>query len=917
MAQDQASFDPTRRDVIKGGAGLAVASAVAGQVGAAMADQTPIAELSWLGGARAKVDSELVWGTPWPRGALSPSTQFKLSTASGQDVAVQSWPLAYWPDGTLKWVGHAASAPLDADALRIGPGEPALPSEPVTAEEAAAQIVLRSGAFQCVFPKSGPVLISSAGVGSQIENARLVCTRQDRSRADEGVLRTERFESRVESVTIEQSGPERAVIRIQGHHVSEAGRAWLPFTVRVSLHAGGRGMRIVHSFVFDGDAATDFISGLALTFEVPMRDELHNRHVRFAGQDAGLWSESVRNLPGWAGPKFALAGRFRDQLAGRPVPALSEMNEKTRNQLATVPVWNDYKLFQSSADHFDITKRTVAVASWLQADHGGRAGGTGYAGGISGGVVFGMKDFWQRHPTALEINGAASERASVSLWLWSPDAAPMDLRHYDDHGHGLEIQYEDYEQGHSTPHGIARTTEMFLWTVPATPSAAALADYAAAVRAPAHLVCEPKRYRELGMFGLWGLPDRTTAAKARLEDEHDKLLGFYLNEVDRRQWYGFWSYGDVMHTYDADRHVWRYDVGGYAWANSELVPDLWLWTAFLRSGRADLFRMAEAMTRHTGEVDVYHLGPFAKLGSRHNVSHWGCGAKEARISQALLRRIYYYLTADERVGDLMREVVDADAALVATDPMRHVLPPSAYPTHARSGPDWFAFAGNWLIEWERTGDTRWRDRITRGLDSIAGMPMGMFSGPAFGYDPATATLYPIGGDLKSSYHLVTIFGGAEIVNEILTLIDAPKFEATWLRFCELYNAGEPARTAALGVPARDSVFAFPVWHARLTAYAAMRKNDPVLAARAWNELLYGIQRTAEQRFPMVPQLVEAPTVLAPLQELSWMETNHSSQWSLNLMELMGMVGSHAPAMLSPQWQVPTTSPHQKPHKRAK
>ena len=316
----------------------------------------------------------------------------------------------------------------------------------------------------------------------------------------------------------------------------------------------------------------------------------------------------------------------------------------------------------------------------------------------------------------------------------------MDLRHYDDHGHGLEIQYEDVEPGHSTPHGIARTSEILLWPVPATPSPEELVKYADCVRAPARLVCNPQRYHDLGVFGLWGLPDRSTPVKARLEEEHDRLLAFYLEEVDRRQWYGFWSYGDVMHTYDADRHVWRYDVGGYAWSNSELVPDLWLWRAFLRSGRADVFRLAEAMTRHTGEVDVYHLGPFAMLGSRHNVSHWGCGAKEVRISQALLRRTYYYITADERVGDLMREVVDADAALVGTDPMRHVMPPSPYPTHARSGPDWFAFAGNWLIEWERTGDTQWRDKIVKGLDAITAMPLGMFSGPAFGYDPATATL---------------------------------------------------------------------------------------------------------------------------------------------------------------------------------
>ena len=105
-----------------------------------------------------------------------------------------------------------------------------------------------------------------------------------------------------------------------------------------------------------------------------------------------------------------------------------------------------------------------------------------------------------------------------------------------------------------------------------------------------------------------------------------------------------------MHSYDDTRHVWRYDMGGCAWANTELMPDLWLWYSFLRTGRADIFAMAEAMTRHTQEVDVYHTGPMAGLGTRHNVRHWGCGAKEARIAQAQLKRIMYYLTTDERNG---------------------------------------------------------------------------------------------------------------------------------------------------------------------------------------------------------------------------------------------------------------------------
>jgi hypothetical protein len=424
---------------------------------------------------------------------------------------------------------------------------------------------------------------------------------------------------------------------------------------------------------------------------------------------------------------------------------------------------------------------------------------------------------------------------------------------------------------------------------------------ARAVRDPPLPVSAPERYHGLGLFGTWSLPDRSTPLKARLEDQLDGLLAFYQGEVERRRWYGFWNHGDVRHAYDNDRHEWRYDVGGYAWDNSELVPDLWLWYSFLRSGRRDIFRMAEAMTRHTSEVDIHHLGPFAPLGSRHNVSHWGDGSKEARISQALLRRIYYYLTADERTGDVMRLAVNADFATVANDPLREIMPKSQYPTHARSGPDWFAFASNWLTEWERTGDRRWRDKIVRGLDDIAAMPHGMFSGPPFGYDPASGRLYDIGADFKYSYHLVTIFGGAELMFELDGLIDTPRWTEAWTRFCAYYNAPEGERRRDVDPRAVDRIFEFPVWHARLTAFAARKRRDPALAARAWREFLYGRMSEGGGQPPLHPRPVGAPLVLNPVVELPGISTNHASQWSLNLIELLALVGDQAPAQLDGAW----------------
>lgn len=73
--------------------------------------------------------------------------------------------------------------------------------------------------------------------------------------------------------------------------------------------------------------------------------------------------------------------------------------------------------------------------------------------------------------------------------------------------------------------------------------------------------------------------------------------------------------------------------------------DLWLWFSFLRTGRADIFRIASALTRHISETDTHHTGPFAGLGGRHNVSHWGDGAKEVRVAGSWLRRPFYYITS--------------------------------------------------------------------------------------------------------------------------------------------------------------------------------------------------------------------------------------------------------------------------------
>lgn len=868
--------------------------------------------LRWLDGQAPALAMGQTLGLPWPRGQQPRAQQFHALDDRGQPLPLQSWPLAFWPDGSLKWTAHALPAGAAAGAQpRIKPGvaASAAAGPQIQLQQDADWVTIDTGLIRCQLPRRGGLLISNIErQGRQIlRNCSLVAQADNKPDATAGAVTQTQFNSETQSLTVEQSGPVRAVVKIEGRHKSKA-RSWLPFTVRLYFYAGAESVRVMHTFIFDGDEHKDFLRGIGLRFEVPLRDAPHDRHVRFAGEDSGeghgLWAEGVRNLTGLRRDPGAAVRAA--QVAGRACPPIETWGAPVRQHLQRIPAWGDYSLSQLSADGFQIRKRTKAGHGWIPAAFGRRAPGSGYIGGASGGVVFGLRDFWQRHPTQLDIRQAHTDAAEVSVWMHAPDAPAMDMRFYHDglgmqtHAQeleGLEITYEDYQKGYGSPHGVARSSEITLWALAATPSREAMVQMAAAAQTPPQLMAGPERLLASGVFGgLWSLPDRSQPAKAAIEERLDFLFSFYKQEVEQRRWYGFWDYGDIRHTYDADRHEWRYDVGGYAWDNSELSPDLWLWYAFLRSGRADIFRMAEAMVRHTSEVDIYHLGRFKGLGTRHNVQHWGCSAKQVRISTSAYRRFYYYLTADERVGDVMHSLLDVDRKLAAVDPIRKLARQPAkgpYPSRIGFGTDWCSLVANWLTAWERTGNTRWRNKILRGMEGIAGMPHGFFSAGPAGYEPDGANegaLHNINGERVGASHLSAVFGAVEILAELIELTDLPGFERAWLQYCRLYNAPRDEQSRELGAPHGGGTV-LSVGHSRLSAYAAWKLRDAALAQRAWREFQSDARFGAK---PLQTRRISGPAVLNPVDEAPWISTNDTAQWGLAAIQNLALIGEHLP-----------------------
>ena len=600
-------------------------------------------QLSWLGEKAPDLSAGVSWGVPFAEGEVRTDSDYSLKDEKGNAMAVQSWPLAYWPDGSLKWVG--LSTVVEAESGQTFQLQPVKSNtsdqntQRIKITESEKSIVINTGALQCEIPRQGKKIINYINIDRQQTSSggELVCILQDGPANEFGAQPAkEKYIGNIEKVTVEQSGPVRSVLKIEGTHTTASGsRSFLPFVVRMYFYAGQQTVKIVHTIIYDGEQSKDFIRGLGIVFDVPLDEEPYNRHVRFSGENGGLWDEPIQPLVGRRRLDQDI-NWYERQLKVERVPQPETFSEKGQFLIDNWAAWNDFKLFQSNADGFSVQKRTNDQSAWIDAGAGGRSSGMVYAGDVSGGLTLCIRNFWQSFPAALEVRNARTNEAELRAWLWSPEGPAMDMRHYDTlaWGHSLEASYEDVQPGFSTPMGVARTSEILLFASPDVPNAKTLNAISDMANDPPLLVASPEYIHNIPVFGAWSLPDRSTNGKAWIENQLDNAFDFYQKEVEQRNWYGYWDYGDVMHAYDRDRHVWMYDIGGFAWDNTELMPNLWLWYSFLRSGRQDIFRMAEAMTRHNGEVDVHHLGRFEGLGSRHNVRHWGCGAKEVRISQA-------------------------------------------------------------------------------------------------------------------------------------------------------------------------------------------------------------------------------------------------------------------------------------------
>lgn len=632
-------------------------------VSVAVAVETSIPiHLEEVGGI-ARVATPVTAGIPFPKGVLTDERRVQLKDPAGKAVPMKTQVLARWKDKSVKWLllDFAADVPANSrPAYRLDWSKKASPpaaKKIVTVTKVDNGVDVDTGVLKFTVRKDKFRLFENATVNGrritsdkeaekcfiELEHTGPGKTDEENWLRDSGggdgdmFLASSAGDLKVE---IESANPMRAVIKISGVHVNSAGRKFAPYAIRITAYAGQAQVKLLHTFVYDGNPKKDYIRSMGITIPTALTG---SKSCQIGGEHTMLHKlptgEGVSLLS--IGPKKYYHGVTRESI--KPV-------SYTINRLTS-----------------DGKSETIAS--------GKEALGSVAIGGTKGGLGIVIRDFWKHHPKEMLVN---ETDASITVGLWPMHGKKvLDLRRYADDaqqwirhpGEGWRKEFKPI----GSAVGLAKTHEM---TVVFSDSPQLdMVPIATAQNEPLLPFVTPEWYAKTFVFG----PIHPYDPKRfpRLEGAAVVLLDWMLRNQREFQWIGFLDYGDFQWDFYgkwAPIRKWKWKMPdftwlarGYSgWTNNDGHIATTLLTHYFRTGSRRYYIAAEALIRHNMEVDSIHAeDPYSKNkgnkghprtggGHRHDFQHFG--AYVVGYGTAPHAGSYFYcLTGDGRTKDILRE----------------------------------------------------------------------------------------------------------------------------------------------------------------------------------------------------------------------------------------------------------------------
>ncbi len=557
---------------------------------------------------------------PFPRAALRDADLARLALArpTGEEVPVQYRVNGRWPDGSVRWLHLDFASTQKAGASAVYALKPLASDRlrrPDLARKTDAGVGVDTGRLKVLFAPDRWT------VHARLDGRWVP--------ASEGPLRSRiRVDGRMDhdlplhAASIEENGPERAVLKIEGTHRAKDGSEFSPSVVRFTFHRDSPFVRIDHTWVMSEDPARAAISriGLDLPVSFPVRElDYGTGTLALQGRPAGVFQRANTVEPAYPHP---------------------------RREFDT-----EYEVFDGD--------RVVSRGK----RHPGALALKGE--GLDGGVW--VRDFWQMAPKAVTCGSR-----TLSIDFWPERAGDLDLRRTEERNppHFREFMARDplarhpkYSPKSYVPYtlensalGISRTHEVVLSFSPRE-SASRMALLFSTPFVP---FAGGAWNVSTGVLGKQILPGKRPDIDACSAAVVERVI----READERGWYGDLVYGSVRYLFEERTGSWMAYHPKFAWFNSEHLMFLGgnlhhvMWQQYLRTGSPRAYAFAEARGRAKADLSVIHHGPAKASMVRHGGYDPWVGARRANGEHASLcgLDLQHYVTGSARALDVLHLV---------------------------------------------------------------------------------------------------------------------------------------------------------------------------------------------------------------------------------------------------------------------
>jgi hypothetical protein len=668
----------------------------------------------------------VVFGVPFPAGALKSPDHVRLLDAAGREVPSQISEVSTWEpaDPSIKWIWvFLFAGARDAYTLEFGDSvrrmEPPAPHlSVINNQRPGGYVMVDTGPMRFEVRKGAGGFISRIQVDRNkngFDDGDLVADgAADRGSfvdivGDDGL---DESKAVVERMSIERgSGPMHTIIRVDGKYdYGKKDHPPAPFVLRIHAYAGRTAIRVDHTFIFTGDP---------------------DRHVKQPGQHAhiatgvGQMIEEKAGDPGWMQSKDRLAAAGLSFSVAAPAAAAmtgsaAMMAGKWWESGTPKPVVFDasmtgaWSLLQTGPkpdrippvpESTPTTRLEGFAATALAGDRrvatADRAEGWMAVAGGSTKVAVGVPRFLEEYPKEIRYDGASRR---FTAFFWSPRVDPMSFARF-----SSDLDREEETVAiENTAQGMAKTSEAAIDFAADGTVGAAMPMSSFLTPAVGHV--EPDWYGASGVFGTFAA---TGSAFTALDRAYDYKFDWMLFNQKWVPWYGMWDYGDWRLYFDGTK--WT------NWGNNEPSQDFICWMQFMRTGDARIFDAARATSRHTMDVDNIHwpadpvyIGdsnvsldywdfqkrpagtPYLGIGSRHANQHWvrTLGA-HVWVTGWLAD---FYLSADHRGLDVAIQTAEMHLKRI-------------WGEHGLTGRRIYLATWNLVETWDATKDPRYRREI--------------------------------------------------------------------------------------------------------------------------------------------------------------------------------------------------------------